>query len=93
MSSDTMPDLCYMVVCNDVNPDNEKLVYQSYEPERQADTSWLGGFSIHIVNAILYANHKSAQKVRNRMAKYYPEYSMKVISKETKEIFVERLAG
>lgn len=93
MSNDTVLDLCYIVVCNDDSPSNGKLVYQSSEPERQDDTRWLGGFSNHIANAILYANHKSAQKVRNRMAKYYPEYSMKVISKETKRIFVARLTG
>lgn len=88
-----MPDLCYIVVCNDDSPSNGKLVYQSSEPVRQADTHWLGGFSNHIANAILYANHKSATRVRNRMAKCYPTYSMKIIAKEAKEMFVKRLAG
>lgn len=88
-----MPDLCYIVVCNDAVPGNGKLVYLISEPVQQSDTHWLGGFSIHIANAILYVDHDSARKVSNKIAKYYPAYNVKVISKEAKEMFIAKLTG
>lgn len=88
-----MPDLCYIIVCNEGNPDNGRIVYQSCEPERQSDRYWLGGFSKRIADAVLYPDYESANKVCNRMAEIYSNFKVRVISKSAKELFVKRLEG
>lgn len=88
-----MPDLCYIVMCNHSNPPNGKVVYQNSEPQQESGTHWHGGFSIHITKATLYPDRKSAKKMRDKAAKCYPDYDVRIITKNVKELFIERLVG
>ena len=88
-----MPDLVYIVTC-DGNTEFRSQTYQCNEPERGPSANeWFGGFSFKIDEAILYPDYESAKKTRNRLAKIYSNFKIRVISKNTKEIFMMRLAG
>ena len=68
------------------------LMYLGTEPVELTKGNFYGGFEYDIRDAILYSNHRSAQTERNRIQKMFKDFPIKVISRTTKEIFVERLS-
>lgn len=89
--------LTYVVTCD--HPMFTGTSYQCGEPEFMGhkqgvdSNEWSGGFTLNIIEATLYKNFKSAQKVCDRMAKIYSHFKIRVLSKSAKELFLARLVG
>lgn len=93
-----MADLLYIVMCEE-RSNFEYVSYQCGEPEymryKQGHSAnvWTGGFTRNMAEAIFYDDYASAKKVRDRMAEIYSNFKLHIISKDAKEMFVERLTG
>lgn len=95
--ADMTNDFKYFITCkrkHNINENwhgEERISFQCEKALERTPGDWYGGFNQDYKKVIFYPDYDSAKIVCDLFQARYAEYTIKVITKSTKEIFVERL--